>query len=38
MTPDQKRTIPPALRAAGLSLTERIGGACPPEFPTDIAA
>ncbi|MCG7626955.1 IclR family transcriptional regulator [Epibacterium sp. MM17-32] len=38
MTDNQRIAIPRALRAAGLALTERIGGACPPEFPTDIAA
>jgi DNA-binding IclR family transcriptional regulator len=38
MTDEQRTAIPRALRAAGLALTERIGGACPPEFPTDIAA
>ncbi|MFY1708292.1 IclR family transcriptional regulator [Tritonibacter scottomollicae] len=38
MSDDQKTAIPRALRLAGLALTERIGGACPPEFPTDIAA
>ncbi len=38
MTDAQRTAIPRALRAAGLALTERIGGACPPELPTDIAA
>ena len=33
MTDTQKQAIPRALRAAGLALTQRIGGVCPPDFP-----
>lgn len=33
MSQDQKTCIVDALRAAGLALTHRIGGVCPPEFP-----
>ncbi len=34
MSEAQKQAIPEALRAAGLALTQRIGGVCPPEYPT----
>lgn len=34
MSEEQKQAIPEALRAAGLALTQRIGGVCPPEYPT----
>ncbi len=34
MSDEQKQAIPQALRAAGLALTQRIGGVCPPEYPT----
>lgn len=33
MSEEQKQAIPRALRAAGLALTQRIGGVCPPEYP-----
>lgn len=34
MNEAQKQAIPEALRAAGLALTQRIGGVCPPDYPT----
>ncbi|TNJ47709.1 IclR family transcriptional regulator [Phaeobacter sp. B1627] len=38
MSAAQRRAIPQALHAAGLALTQRIGGVCPPDFPTVPAA
>ena len=38
MSAAQRVAIPQALQAAGLALTHRIGGVCPPHFPTGLAA
>jgi len=38
MTPEQKQLIPAALRRAGATLTHRIGGSAPADYPRDDAA
>lgn len=37
MTPEQKQLIPQALHQAGLTLTQRIGGSPPAEYPQELA-
>ncbi|AHC99928.1 IclR family transcriptional regulator [Leisingera methylohalidivorans] len=38
MTPEQTQGIPAALRRAGATLTHRIGGSAPADYPQDSAA